>query len=85
MTRNPRGEYPGATYHVMSRANSKGNIFETDVDRLDFVKSLVETWTKLLNYLIVMPIDMFTFYTLHPWDPFGVERRLTAHTGWFFI
>jgi len=30
----------------MSRANGKGNIFETDVDRLDFVKSLAETCIK---------------------------------------
>jgi len=46
MLRKPRVEYPGAIYHVMSRANGKGNIFETDVDRLDFVKSLAETCIK---------------------------------------
>jgi hypothetical protein len=38
MPRKVRIEYPGAIYHVMSRANGKGNIFETDVDRQDFVK-----------------------------------------------
>jgi len=31
---------------VMSRANGKGNIFETDVDRLDFVKTLAEACEK---------------------------------------
>ena len=41
-----RLEYPGAIYHVMSRANGKGNIFETDVDRQDFVKTLAETCAK---------------------------------------
>ena len=41
-----RVEYPGAIYHVMSRANGKENIFETEVDRLNFVKSLAETYTK---------------------------------------
>lgn len=33
MPRKLRVEYAGAIYHVMSRANGKGNIFETDVDR----------------------------------------------------
>ena len=27
--------YPGATYHVRSRANGKGVIFESEVDRQD--------------------------------------------------
>jgi REP element-mobilizing transposase RayT len=39
-------EYPGAIYHVMSRANGKGNIVETDVDRHDFVKTLAEACEK---------------------------------------
>ena len=38
MPRKLRVEYPGAIYHVMSRANGRGNIFETDVDRQDFVE-----------------------------------------------
>src|SRR5450759_2281612 len=46
MPRKLRLEYPGAIYHVMSRANGKGNIFETDVDRQDFVKTLAETCAK---------------------------------------
>jgi REP element-mobilizing transposase RayT len=46
MPRKLRVEYPGAIYHVMSRANGKGNIFETDVDRQDFVKTLAETCDK---------------------------------------
>ena len=46
MPRKVRIEYPGAIYHVMSRANGKGNIFETDVDRQDFVKTLAETCQK---------------------------------------
>ena len=33
-------------YHVMSRANGTGNIFESDVDRQDFVKTLAETCEK---------------------------------------
>jgi putative transposase len=46
MPRKPRIEYPGAIYHVMSRANGRGVIFETDVDRQDFVKTLAETCDK---------------------------------------
>lgn len=46
MPRKLRVEYSGAIYHVMSRANGKGNIFETDVDRHDFVKTLAETCQK---------------------------------------
>ena len=44
--RKLRVEYPGAIYHVMSRANGKGNIFETDVDRADFLKTLAEVCGK---------------------------------------
>jgi putative transposase len=46
MPRKLRIEYAGAIYHVMSRANGKGNIFETDVDRHDFVKTLAEACAK---------------------------------------
>jgi REP element-mobilizing transposase RayT len=46
MPRKRRVEYPGAIYHVMSRANGKGNIFETDVDRQDFIKTLAAACAK---------------------------------------
>jgi REP element-mobilizing transposase RayT len=46
MPRKLRLEYPGAVYHVISRANGKGNLFETDVDRQDFVKTLAATCAK---------------------------------------
>ena len=46
MPRKLRIEYPGAIYHGMSRANGKGNIYETDVDRQDFIKSLAEACDK---------------------------------------
>ena len=46
MPRKLRIEYPGAIYHVMSRAHGTGNIFESDVDRQDFVKTLAETCEK---------------------------------------
>jgi REP element-mobilizing transposase RayT len=46
MPRQLRVEYAGAIYHVMSRANGKGNIFEGDVDRHDFIKTLAEACGK---------------------------------------
>ncbi len=39
-------EYPGAIYHVMSRADGKGDIFLDDVDRQDFLKTLAEACAK---------------------------------------
>jgi putative transposase len=46
MPRQIRVEYPGAIYHVMSRANAKGDIFKNDVDRQDFLKTLAEACEK---------------------------------------
>jgi REP element-mobilizing transposase RayT len=46
MPRKPRIEYPGGIYHVMSRANGRGNIYESDVDRQDFIKTLAEACEK---------------------------------------
>ncbi len=46
MPRKLRVEFPGAIYHVMSRANGTGDIFESDVDRQDFVKTLAEACEK---------------------------------------
>jgi putative transposase len=46
MPRKPRIEVPDAIYHVMSRANGKGVIFETGVDRQDFLKTLAQTCAK---------------------------------------
>ena len=46
MPRKPGVEYPGAIYHGMSRANGKGKIFATDVDRQDFIKTLAEACDK---------------------------------------
>ena len=47
MPRKLRVEYPGAIDHVMSRANGTGNIFETGVDRQDFIKTLAGIGVKL--------------------------------------
>jgi predicted alpha/beta hydrolase len=46
MPRKLRVEYPGAVYHVMSRANGKSNVYETAGDRQDFVKTLAEACGK---------------------------------------
>jgi REP element-mobilizing transposase RayT len=46
MPRKLRVEYPGAFYHKMTRANGKGVIFEFDVDRQDFLKTLAKMCDK---------------------------------------
>ncbi len=46
MPRQLRIQYPGAIYHVMSRANGQGDIFHNDVDRQDFLKTLAEACQK---------------------------------------
>jgi REP element-mobilizing transposase RayT len=40
MARPLRIEYPGAVYHVTSRGNARGRIFENDTDRADFLELL---------------------------------------------
>ena len=65
MPRKLRIEYPGAVYQVMSRADGKGNIYETDVDLktvCDYVHlhpvraKLLQSGQRLLEY---------------PWSSFG--------------
>jgi REP element-mobilizing transposase RayT len=46
MPRKLRVEYPGAIYHVMSRANGRKPVFVTDADRLDFLKALAGACEK---------------------------------------
>ncbi len=40
MTRTLRFQYPGAVYHVMARGDGGKMVFETDDDRLVFLKRL---------------------------------------------
>lgn len=42
MARPLRFQYPGAIYHVMARGDGGKKIFETDDDRLVFLKRLEE-------------------------------------------
>jgi len=46
MPHQPRIEYPGAIYHVMSRGDRREPIFLDDVDRQDFLKTLAEACQK---------------------------------------
>ncbi len=43
MARAPRIEYAGAIYHVMNRGDRLEPIYEDDVDRMIFMKTLAET------------------------------------------
>ena len=40
MPRKLQVEYPRAMYHVMSRGDRREDIFQDDVDRQDFIKTL---------------------------------------------
>jgi len=42
MPRQLRIDYPGAIHHVMSRGDRRENIYDDDVDRQDFLKTLAE-------------------------------------------
>ena len=46
MPRQLRVQYPGDIYHVTSRGDRKKDIYESDVDRHDFLKALGETSGK---------------------------------------
>ena len=46
MARRPRLQYPGAIYHVMSRGNRKGPIFDDDEDRCLFLETLRRTVSR---------------------------------------
>ena len=46
MPRKMRIEYPGATYHLMSRGDRREDISLEDVDRQDFIKTLAEASQK---------------------------------------
>ena len=46
MARKPRGQYPGAVYHVMSRGNRRERIFVDDQDRRKFLQTLNEVCQK---------------------------------------
>ena len=46
MPRKLRVEYPGAMYHIMSRGDQRDDIFLSDVDRQDFLKTLAEACQK---------------------------------------
>ena len=46
MPRALRVEYSGAIYHVMSRGDQREDIFLSDVDRHDFIKTLAEACEK---------------------------------------
>jgi putative transposase len=46
MARPVRIEFPGALYHITARGNKKENIFNSDRDRMVFLKILNETVTR---------------------------------------
>jgi len=46
MPRQPRLDAPGALYHVMGRGIEKAKIFQSDIDRTDFLDRLAKLCHK---------------------------------------
>jgi len=46
MPRQLRIDYPGAIHHALSRGDRREEIYDDDVDRQDFLKTLAETCQK---------------------------------------
>ena len=46
MPRQLRIDYSGAIHHVMRRGDRRENIYQDDVDRQDFLKTLAEACQK---------------------------------------
>ena len=46
MPRQPRIEFPGAIYHIMSRGDRREDIYLDDIDRQEFLKTLAEACHK---------------------------------------
>src|ERR1039458_3639781 len=79
MPRKLRIEYLGAIYHVMSRADGKGDIFLSDVDRQDFLKTLAEACLKT-GYQVHAYCLMRNHFHLVVETP---NANLVAGMGWF--
>jgi len=63
MTRPLRIQYPGACYHVMSRGNSRQDIFITDEDRQTFLNALADS-VEIHNVMIICYVLMSNHFHL---------------------
>lgn len=79
MPRQPRFEYPGASYHVMCRGNHGDPIFYDDEDRKMFLATLVEAW-QMTGWMIHAYVLMDNHYHLLLETP---EPNLVAGMKWF--
>ena len=79
MPRQPRFEYPGASYHVMCRGNRGEPIFEDDGDREMFLATLVEA-KVMMGWKIHAYVLMSNHYHLLLETP---EPNLVAGMKWF--
>lgn len=79
MPRQPRFEYPGASYHVMCRGNHGDPIFLSDEDRKMFLATLVEAW-QMMGWEIHAYVLMRNHYHLLLETP---EPNLVAGMKWF--
>ena len=76
MPRKLRVEYPGAIYHLMSRSNGKGVVFETDVDRQDLRTVCDYVHLNPVRAKLLKPEQRLLEY---PWSSFGHYLSAPPH------
>ena len=84
MPRQLRIQYPGAICHFMSRGNRREDIFQDDVDRQDFLKTLAEAKGER-----IMAKELGRLQTMTNWSSFATRAgpRVTTwnydpYRGW---
>jgi REP element-mobilizing transposase RayT len=93
MARKARIEYPGATYHVMSRGNHGADIFTDDDDRRMFLKTLGEaagrSFWQIHAYVLMRNHYHLLLVTPNgnlvegmKWFQGAFTQRINARHGW---
>ena len=87
MARQPRIEYKGACYHVLSRGDKRENIFHDDEDRLTFVDRVSEVVDKyhLRVHSYVMLDDHFHLLLETPEGNLSrsMHQLNSSYSNWF--
>jgi putative transposase len=87
MSRPLRVEYPGAIYHVMSRANSRQRIFRDEADYERLVEGMAQTVSRFgweLFSFVLMPNHFHLFFrTPQPSLSRGMQYLASGYANWF--
>ena len=87
MARPLRLSYEGAVYHITTRGNARGNLFETDADRERYLFSLAESLQRydVRLYLFSLMTNHIHLVLETPRANLSqfMQRLQTAYTVWF--